>query len=625
MPIESEPSIGRENLISNTEPEKNEGPGNEILISELKELIFLAQKSGTNGEFNYDDEAEDEYDETSKELGRLYLEAWGSVLEKLDNLRKKELSPKEKIIISHIILGIMNTVPENSYYRLVESYSDIISDGAVLLKQEDVEKLDKFDPKGKNREELIEMEILAKRKERILNTLELPSQWRTLDYEPFDPYLEMRKIRHFKTGLPNEERSSIQKTRMAEYQKKQDEQKRGIKNLLKDLKEATWSDPDLAYEEMESMLYGRAAKARLTPHQISLFEKGLTDYMIKHETVKTYRRIYQDDDELFNSCFGREPKGEIKVRQGPITLYFRCFELDDYSLIYNQDLVQRKEVTKEMRQKADRSGGVFISRCRIARLKNCIIAENSHHLPPGVADYISEEIYAHEEQHAIHRLLEGTGTRDGFGKKEIISEEEEILESQLKKNRNKFLEDAKNEILAYIKTGKESLKNIASILSKKEEQGGLYNYYRDWEKESAEAYKKVFTKLGLESNKIEEIFEKIFVKEYQSYITKALKAVDMLERRGSSWQDIIHQLGHEPLTEWLNCAGRAIALDEIRSGKPIKRWRDVIVEKNKMEEWEGRGELFLRQNRKKIKKDKYPKKSKFPNKGKDFLKKANIE
>ncbi|MBI4457359.1 hypothetical protein HY633_00140 [Candidatus Uhrbacteria bacterium] len=135
--------------------------------------------------------------------------------------------------------------------------------------------------------------------------------------------------------------------------------------------------------------------------------------------------------EIFRVCFGREPVGWIQVIPGPVTVYFRCGDLEDYALIHSGAYAEGRGTTSdEERENAKLTSGVarVPSRARTELVKN----DPDMKTPSGVIDeglvndrmrlldrldgaIIAEKAatssflngwstYRHEEQHAIHHL-----------------------------------------------------------------------------------------------------------------------------------------------------------------------------------------------------------------------------
>jgi hypothetical protein len=123
----------------------------------------------------------------------------------------------------------------------------------------------------------------------------------------------------------------------------------------------------------------------------------------------------------------------VTVVEGPISLYFRCQDEDDYALIHSQEFAQGKlSVSSDRLREAMKSGGVSISASRadsptlekdedlldetgkldetrlaerrqlLTRLGGAIIAENNT-VPRSLTHRWN--IYRHEEQHAMKRIM----------------------------------------------------------------------------------------------------------------------------------------------------------------------------------------------------------------------------
>jgi hypothetical protein len=210
------------------------------------------------------------------------------------------------------------------------------------------------------------------------------------------------------------------------------------------------------------------AKARLTPEQKESVDRMAETIIDRRKAIQDARQQAPTPESLYRLCFGREPIGKVTVIEGPITLYFRCQDADDYALIHSQKFAFGElSVTNEERADAMKSGGVSISASRaespnmdkdadlldevgrvdetrlaerrrlLTRLGGAIIAENNT-IPRSFMHRWG--IYRHEEQHAIKKImgefeLQKTGrtaAKDVLDLMEISKEEsakaEEILD-----------------------------------------------------------------------------------------------------------------------------------------------------------------------------------------------------
>lgn len=201
---------------------------------------------------------------------------------------------------------------------------------------------------------------------------------------------------------------------------------------LEDLLEFRKSEVD--GRALSQTLDDHAAKARLTDEQRALFRDGLKRIVARREAIADVRAEALTEKQLFKFCFGREPKGIVTVVEGPVTLYFRCHDIEDYALIVSQTYVDggTEPVTEQVIAEARRSGGVSVFGTRVEALREnpdadlllpdgsvdeealdaranllnelagAFIAENNS-VP---ADFMKRwDVYRHEEQHAIKKII----------------------------------------------------------------------------------------------------------------------------------------------------------------------------------------------------------------------------
>ncbi len=173
--------------------------------------------------------------------------------------------------------------------------------------------------------------------------------------------------------------------------------------------------------------------ARLTPEQRRVFERLAEKVIDRREAITAAKEHAPTPEALYRFCFGREPLGKVTVLEGPITLYFRCENLEDYALIFSQNFSDGEvSVSDEDRARATKTGGVSISATRahapnlerdpdlarpdgtpdpvkaekrrqlLLRLKGAVIAENNT-VPRKLLD--RWRIYRHEEQHALKKIV----------------------------------------------------------------------------------------------------------------------------------------------------------------------------------------------------------------------------
>jgi len=390
---------------------------------------------------------------------------------------------------------------------------------------------------------------------------EKPEEEFELSYESFDQEAELKKL---KKG--NKETRA---ERLKGYKEELIKQKQGIAEIQLGLEKQIRDNPELDQQELMKTVWAKAPEYRLSENQLDLFKQTLDKYTEKHQAVREARKKYPNDKKLFKACFGKEPRGVIEVMEGPMTLYFRCHNLKDFTWIYQEkclDDEKEQKIAKSDIKKAKKIRGCSAPYCLIPSLENTITAESA-----GGKPFVSPKArgtFKHEEQHAIkglykeqqlRNLMSGLVIEMPVVKKEIIEEFKNLkspktLVNYLKYRREYYENSAKNEILAFYKEGF-SFKKIKEYLKEKKE---CYDYYNKHKRDLKKTLKEKLTPEIFNKNKraIEKISEQVFVKEYKQEINKAINAMEELEKMGKSRNEIIYLLITEPLSRWKKLAER---------------------------------------------------------------------
>lgn len=326
------------------------------------------------------------------------------------------------------------------------------------------------------------------------------------------------------------------------------------------------SNPDFKINDFKELVDQAAPKFQLNAKQIDFFTDLAKQYAKKHEAVSAKRKEYSDDKngnaDLFKDLFDNFPVGNIKIIEGPITLYFQCFHPHDYATIYYNKPVY--ELTNEDIERVKVSGGVKKNRAKYYELRNSIIAENAE----GHSPAYSEKVIKHEEQHALNDLVKDELFEKSFKYNiESSATPDEAKQSYIAYIRSKQqLIDfcLKDEILAYYQEENELIddksdnpryKKIGETLGKPYEDKGLYDYYRNPDyKEYINIKPKDKTILidkGLIEEEIDYIRDDIFSRRaYRNKIINYLYAIKNLEQKGYTQNEIIYLLTIEHPENW---------------------------------------------------------------------------
>ncbi len=403
----------------------------------------------------------------------------------------------------------------------------------------------------------------------------------------FDPKYELAKI----LKAPTAERPQL----LAAYKDKLMWQKKGLAGVQAAMEEDIRTNPDMSQEEFVKLYMERAAEFAATKSQKEIAERVFARYAAKHEAVHRTREEYPDNKALFAALFGVEPKGEIEVIEGPMILYLRLHDLEDYALARSSEsLKNTPHVTPEMIEEASHSAGCMLPNVILPGLNGCVTLENAQGKP---FDEYSKEAYLHEEQHAINQLSDwkkqrnldtplyslesarnainavekgmAEGDAASLSLKKIEKQKaEEKLENALTQYFRVYREHnaegqykAKDEILAYAKYGR-SFEEVFAMLTSTKVENGLYDYLADKKCDS----KDILRSAGFDEEtansfvqKADEIKARVFGPEYHALLREGLDAYEDLRKEGYKEEVIRAILLEEPLGKWKKIADRLIA------------------------------------------------------------------
>lgn len=400
-----------------------------------------------------------------------------------------------------------------------------------------------------------------------------------LEGEMFFPELELKDIK----TLPSKER----KEALDRWKEKYVYQKEGFAKMQEDFVSKIRENPDMPLEDLDKNLETWGVKYGFTPQQKKIAETILQEYEQKHKAVSKYRKEYPDDAELFEKVFGVKPKGRVEILEGPITLYFKCHNLEDYALIYSRAFASGRSLTAEDIDRASNSSGVSIKISLIQELAGTIIAQ----MAVGKnSDKDYDRTFVHEEQHAIRRLFKEIPQREGFFAdfmEAAMNGDDEKIKSVLSRFFRSFREggeaSAKNEILAYLKSRydaiektkiEEALKGIFEDITNVEKERS-YDYFEIKRKQLREIFfqgkytlgEVIYKDLDFDKNetlkqKILDFFEQadkqVFEDEYKQIVWEGLNVYRALRDGGYSQEQTVALLINEPLIKWPKIATRLL-------------------------------------------------------------------
>lgn len=367
--------------------------------------------------------------------------------------------------------------------------------------------------------------------------------------EIFDPEEELAKIKK----LPREEKREA----LAEYKEKLARQKEGLAGLQARLISVVSENPDISRQEFEEIFAEESKKLKLTKNQRTICREVFDNYQIEHRKVKKIRAEYPDDIELFKKLFHKEPKGEIEVFEEPTTLYFRCYNIEDFTLINTEAFLDNRLITEKELEAANFSAAVTFTTFLEPMLEVSVIAENARRVPLERR----EEILIHEKQHAIKSLFRELAIRSGIenGQYEFNTEEDIRLFSErlFRSWRENAEQHAKDEILAYMKSGEDPNWTLNELT--RTDEGHSYDYLRTVRERDVPNFMNQ-SKNPKFKEAIAQAAKTVFENEYKALIKRGIISYKVLVRRMGYFPDrAIALLMTEPLIKWPKVVRRLYA------------------------------------------------------------------
>lgn len=383
--------------------------------------------------------------------------------------------------------------------------------------------------------------------ERVLDHGADDAKKQKLEASGENPEETLRRIRK----LPSQER----RVAVVEFKKQLAEQKKGLAEIQEEMISFIRSVPDSSEQKLFEQVLSivQEKHVALTKQQARAIMSALEEYAIKHRKIRETRNKYPDDAELYRAVFNRRPKGEVKVIEGPMALYFRCFYPDDYIWIRRGQFhsLFLRRISEREKEKAKLSIGWRAVESGISGLEGMLLAENSSN--KRITPEVSLRIFRHEEQHAMNALLSGAIKEENVlaKLKESTTNEERLLYLMryFRSIRRKHEWRTKDEVLAFLKVNTLA-EDIIVCLMRPREQGGLYDYFAT-DKDQIRKDKKLLKILGREHKPmISESIHQAFEVEYRNEIEDALSAFEALRARGYSLEQAIAIFAAEPLHKW---------------------------------------------------------------------------
>lgn len=366
--------------------------------------------------------------------------------------------------------------------------------------------------------------------------------------EVFNPEEELEKIRI----APKKEKREM----LEDYKKNLAYQKEGLAYMQVELLDVIMGNPDVDIDKLDEVREEYSSWYRLTKEQNLTTFRAEQKYIENHKAIKDVMEWYHDDKDntqIFKDMFGREPLGKIELIQGPMTIYLRIHNFDDYTFVYSGGYFQKDNKTqKEILERSFSTMGAKLDSDfadkKFDKIKGVVIIENARGKEFGKKEKI---VFVHEQRHVINELLdkhEGITFNLQKAKEATTANEQNIeLKRGFRYVRGVYEALAKDEILAYLEDGSDG-EDIKKDLTALKEQEGVYDYF-SIKKEELINYS--VKHLGEEKRDlIEQTTEDVFVKEYRKLINDGVDTFTKLREEGYSKEEAIALLHHEPFSKW---------------------------------------------------------------------------
>ena len=223
--------------------------------------------------------------------------------------------------------------------------------------------------------------------------------------------------------------------------------------------------------------------------EYTLFQNATLEYEKKHKAVKQAIQDFPDPNVLFERCFEKKPLGKVEIVPGPMTIYFRCFDENDYFTAHEYG---RKSKSMDEKAIKEHTGGTAIWYSGITSLQGCLTVENV-----SVNGGYSNGVRIHEEKHQFNKLFRpleySQSVDDVFNYALEYSKNPEQLRQRilyswmlLQRKVMGIDDQARGEILAYLHEGM-TLTDISQIIQNSQ----VYDYVKGFNVNSNDLVKKL--------------------------------------------------------------------------------------------------------------------------------------
>ncbi|MDP1833532.1 MAG: hypothetical protein Q8L11_01180 [Candidatus Moranbacteria bacterium] len=291
-----------------------------------------------------------------------------------------------------------------------------------------------------------------------------------------------------------------------------------------------------------------AKKWKLSPWQMERYEMVFNKFEEKINVINTHWEAnkHLSAKELFEKISGHLMVGKIEVEKYPLTLIFYLYDKTDCARIF---FGSNQEITDEEINKSDEIWGQHVGIETIDEDGNDItgiIIINKNILRE---DNEIRETVVHEYKHEINNLVQKALAECEIRPEEISN----MINREMQMDFNRALDKGKDEMLAYYKSGKDSLLIYQGLI----EKNGEYDYFSSEEdlKNKAKFYEGEDDWSQILMQELQKLQESLRVR-YHEILMRAVVVINELELLGFDNGKIVGLLQIENIKNWTNVLKR---------------------------------------------------------------------
>lgn len=403
-----------------------------------------------------------------------------------------------------------------------------------------------------------------------MESLKTPAKPMVSEDRGFEPNRMIKRHNLF-MGVDRADRPA----RVEEFKEKLGEQKEGLVAMQTDIVRMIQENPDINIDDLKKAVEPKLEQAMANPEQKQALDKILNEYSKAHQTVQHYREIFPDDRRLFMEIFGFWPTGEIQVKQGPMTLGFRCNSQQDFARAmtfnYGEGKMSPEDAETAAKTVIGQKFGDVPSSITPPDLKDKIILVSEENEQRERQHYEGDTM-AHEEQHVTNTLFKDYRPQfykfeglEGLNKLAPEAQQEKIT-NYLRYNREKVDNDKlHDEIIAQYAGIPMNPKDVAPLVTV------LARTYREnfYTTQAAKLKQQIESK-GANPQMTDECIKQVFEDELIGQTKDAVYSMVVLQDEGFSKSEIISAFETEPVAKWPQVSRRMI---DHRRGEGPKTYR----------------------------------------------------